>query len=350
MKYFFYASKHWLDFDKAEKYLEEHYNDGVAKVVFDDSQHADFIKTVNLSEYDKYQENFSVFGYDGYIYDLTMTGTVKRNKIQSNDLKQILKCQKTNYKKYLKCLEFKENALNDFKGSCVIKKSIGIGGYDKYVYINKNADFVIPFRFKTAEKKNQPLVVYFGGGGTVGCDNYNQLREFLFYTKGTDVSKADCNILCPQMILGIKAETDSESKEIFTDNTVLLIEHLLKNYDIDSKRVYVYGTSLGAGCVWTALIRNTDLFAAAVEAMGCYFPYKLLDDDKFKELSAVPIYMTHSSDDTVVDIASDDYFYDKLKALDADVKYLRWDKYGHGMSYKFYRQEPWLDWLLSKYK
>lgn len=350
MKYFFYASKHWFDFDKAEKYLEKHYNDGVAKVAFDDSQHADFIKAVNLSEYDKYQENFAVFGEDGYIYDLTMHGVIKKDKMEPDFLNAVLKCQKTNYKKYLKCLKFKEIALNDFKGSSVIKKSIGIGGYDKYVYVDKNTDFAMPFRFKKAKKKNQPLVVYFGGGGTIGCDNYNQLREFLFYAKGASVSKEDCNILCPQAVVGINAGTDSQSREIFTDNVALLIKQLLKNYDIDSTRVYVYGTSLGAGCVWTVLIRNTDLFAGAAEAMGCYFPYKLLGDDDFERLAEVPIYMTHSSDDTVVDIASDDYFYDKLKALGADVKYSRWDKYGHGMSYKFYRQEPWLEWLLSKHK
>lgn len=90
------------------------------------------------------------------------------------------------------------------------------------------------------------------------------------------------------------------------------------------------------------------MFAGAVEAMGCYYGYDLLTDDVLKKLSEIPIWLAHASDDTVVLIASDDYFYDKLKSLGADVKYTRWDKYGHGMSYRFYRQEPWSEWLLQK--
>ena len=42
----------------------------------------------------------------------------------------------------------------------------------------------MPFRFKKAKKENQPLVVYLGGGGTVGCDNNKLLHEFLCYAKG----------------------------------------------------------------------------------------------------------------------------------------------------------------------
>ena len=92
------------------------------------------------------------------------------------------------------------------------------------------------------------------------------------------------------------------------------------------------------------------MFACALEAMGCYFGYESLDEHTFKELAEIPIWMTHASDDVVVEIASDDYFYAKLKEYGADVKYSRWDKYGHKMSYKFYRQEPWLEWMFSHNK
>lgn len=51
---------------------------------------------------------------------------------------------------------------------------------------------------------------------------------------------------------------------------------------------------------------------------------------------------------TISSIDSDDYFYDKLKALGANVKYTRWNKYGHSMSAKFYRKEPWVEWIFQQ--
>lgn len=348
MEYFFYASKQWCDLDKIKKYCVQYYNDGVAKVDFDDNSYFDFIDAIGLGEYAECHETFMVFGADGYNYELTISGAVKGDKLPPDSLKQILKCQKTRYKKYLGDLKFKEKMIKRYSNERIVKQSAGINGYNKYVYINKADNLVIPFRFKKAKKKNQPLVVYFSGGGTLGHDNFNQFREFIFYAEGKKIAKQDCNILCPQMILDMGVTTESKCRRVFTDNVAVIIKTLLDDYDIDSNRVYIYGTSLGAGLVWTSLINNSDMFAGAVEAMGCYYGYDLLTDDVLKKLSEIPIWLAHSSDDTVVSIESDDYFYDKLKSFGADVKYTRWDKYGHGMSYRFYRQEPWSEWLLQK--
>ena len=65
-------------------------------------------------------------------------------------------------------------------------------------------------------------------------------------------------------------------------------------------------------------------------------------------LVKTPIWAAHSSDDTNVKIDSDDYYAAHLKKLGADIKYTRWDKYGHTMSGKFYRTEKWAEWCLSK--
>jgi len=349
MQYFFYASKHWCDLDKLSAYCVEYYNDGVAKIAFDDNNYYDFIAAIGLSEYAKYHEAFMAFGTDGYFYELTMHGAVKGDALPPGCLKQILKGQKSNYKKWLRDLKFKETVFKSYADNHIVKQSVGINGYDKYVYVNKADDLAIPFRFKKAKKKNQPLVVYFGGGGTLGHDNFNQLREFIFYAEGKSADKYDCNILCPQAMLGTGA-TESSALKIFTDNAAVIIKNLLDNYDINRKRIYVYGTSFGAKCVWASLINHSELFAGAVEAMGYYYGYDLLNDEMYKKLAEVPIWMAHASDDTAVPIISDDYIYDKLKVFGADVKYTRWDKYGHDMSYKFYRQEPWCDWLLRQYK
>lgn len=346
MEYFFYATKAWCKLDKLNKYIVNSYKNGiVAEICFDDSEYNDFADNLGLQEFIDHNEELIAFGKDGFIYSLTLNGTVRKREYQKNFPELICKSQYENFKKFNKTSKFKEKALEKYSSYKIINKGVGIRGFNKYLYINKNHDYVIPFRLKKAKKENQPLVVYLGGGGTVGCDNHKNLHEFLCYAKGKSVNKFDCNILLPQIIGSSSFE--SEGRKIFTHNTVELIREILMNYDIDSNRVYVYGTSLGGGCVWNILLDSPDLFACALEAMGCYFGYKSLDEHKFKELSEIPIWMAHSIDDAVVEIASDDYFYDKLKEHNADVKYSRWDKYGHKMSYKFYRQEPWIEWMFS---
>ena len=80
---------------------------------------------------------------------------------------------------------------------------------------------------------------------------------------------------------------------------------------------------------------------------------KLFFDDNFscydvEKLVTTPLWIAHSSDDNNVTIDSDDYCFDKLQKLGADIKYTRWDKYGHSMSGKFYKTEKWTEWCLSK--
>lgn len=143
MEYFFYASKQWCDLDKIKKYCVQYYNDGVAKVAFDDNSYSDFIDAIGLSEYAECHETFMVFGADGYNYELTISGTVKVDKLPPDSLKQILRCQKTRYKKYLGDLKFKEKTIKRYSNERIVKQSIGINGYDKYVYISK-ADLMLP--------------------------------------------------------------------------------------------------------------------------------------------------------------------------------------------------------------
>ena len=79
---------------------------------------------------------------------------------------------------------------------------------------------------------------------------------------------------------------------------------------------------------------------------------KLFFDNDFscydvERLATTSLWIAHSSDDDNVTIDSDDYCFDKLQKLGADVKYTRWDKYGHGMANKFLAKENWTEWMFS---
>lgn len=352
MEYFFYVNKTWDNLINIEPYIVKRYkNNTVSKVAFDDGRYDDFIKDLKVAELIEKHGGFIVFGSDGYFYNITPSGAIKGDKYPSNQPKFGLKLSSKMYKSFQADWKFKKKALSEIKYGNTEKISNGILGFNKYQYINNEKNFVMPYRLKRARNKNQPLVVYLAGAGTIGHDNFKQLWEFLFYAGGGKVYRKNCNILIPQTMRAWDVgDSDIKSRNIVADNCADLVKQLISENDIDTNRIYIYGSSLGAGEVWNSLLNSANLYAAAVEAMGEYIEYEKLTNADFEKISHIPIWLAHSSDDFAVKIASDDYFYNKLKLLGANVKYTRWDKYGHKMSAKFYKQEPWVDWLFEQSK
>ncbi len=79
--------------------------------------------------------------------------------------------------------------------------------------------------------------------------------------------------------------------------------------------------------------------------MGAFANCKEYD---FELLKNMPIWIAHSSDDKTVEIDSADECYNQLEKVSAPVKYTRWDEFGHGMSGRFYRTEPWVEWMFNQ--
>lgn len=121
----------------------------------------------------------------------------------------------------------------------------------------------------------------------------------------------------------------------------------MNNYSVDKDRVYCFGTSFGGCCVWYSISMYPELFAAAVPAMGLMMHFKEFLP-VLKKYSTMPIWIAHSSDDNNVNIAVDDYLYNELKNINPNLRYTRWDKFGHKMAGHFYRKEPFIDWMFKQ--
>lgn len=175
----------------------------------------------------------------------------------------------------------------------------------------------------------------------MGSDNLKQLFDNLPLYK--QLIKTDCNILLPQAPFG---SNRGEAMQNYIKSIKRLADELPA--DFDRKRIYIIGTSFGGCCVWQLVYLFPEYFAATVPVMGGLCPDRRYEKYDIRRLVKTPIWAAHSSDDTNVKIDSDDYYAAELKKLGADIKYTRWDKYGHTMSGKFYRTENWAEWCLSK--
>lgn len=348
MNYFLYTSKYTdLHYEESKKYITQQYQNGdLIKVSFNDENYVDYMRDSGGLEVIKDSVIYA-FGEDGYYYRLYNDRTEKGEKYPPGMPKRVVKQTLRLVKEVRKNKDYQKNMARRF-GSNTVNKFSGSAGFERFIYLKGN-DAVL-FRFKKAGIKNQPLVIYFGGAGTIGRDNFKPLFEFFFTACGYRFLPKKCNILVPQYVRLCNYNTESELRDAYADNCADIIKYLIESYGVDSKRIYIYGSSFGGGLVWNFLFRHPQLIAAAVETMGEYHGKIIADEKAFDSISSIPIWMAHASDDKVVSIKSDDQFYNALKKAGSDVIYTRWDQYGHSMCGHFYRKEKWLNWLLSKSK
>lgn len=347
MEYHFYTSDNYLCcFDCLKEYITQYCGTKkfpVAEITFNDDNYKDLLDAINK---EIHLEELTILGSDGYLRNVTYNGIEKLQKAKGLNQNRIIKNQIKLSKKLKSDIDYREMIFKSYEPGKIHKTGCGIFGYNKYVFPCRAYNRAIPFRFRKAKKSNQPLVIYFGGGGTIGHNNFYPFFEQFTIGKSLELLKNDCNILVPQYVRD-KCFGEEDAREKYIESCWELISILISRYNIDKSRIYIYGASLGGGCVWNMLINHHDMIAAAIETMGCYYGYKKFEEIDFEAIAKVPLWIVHASNDNVVSVESDDKFYNEIKKYNPETKYTRPDKYAHKVAGNFLSHENWVKWMLS---
>ncbi len=157
------------------------------------------------------------------------------------------------------------------------------------------------------EGKTYPLVVFLHGAGERGTDNELQLLYFPTQMAQPHWRKRfPCYILAPQCRNDRKwMEVDWSSK---TDPTMpdtageqlqavmKMLETTLKEEQVDHRKIYLTGLSMGGFGSFDLAIRNPDLFAAVAPICGA------ADPNRVSAISKVPVWIVHGDQDTAVSV------------------------------------------------
>lgn len=353
MKYYYCISEMMvIDVNKVNQFINERIDKNgteIIKLSFDDSNFSEFLEKSEIGKRFTEKDNcVIVLGEDEYLYRLSIDGLEQiENSKSTITLEKYIKNTYKFTKLLTKSENYRQRIFKKYNADKIHKTGNGFAKYDKYIYIDQTSNTVIPFRFRKAHKENQPLIIYFGGAGTIGHDNFKQFFEHFTLGKTLQLLRADCNILVPQFVRD-KYINESYCREIYTEAVIDLIKELQLENKIDSNKIYIYGCSFGGGIVWNMLVNHSDMIAGAIELMGEYYGFKSIDEIDFESIAKVPIWMAHSTDDCVVSIDSDNKFYQKLKEQNANIKYTRPNKHGHKLAGAFLRKQNWVDWLLNQ--
>lgn len=187
----------------------------------------------------------------------------------------------------------------------------------------------LPYRFYSPinkSNKSLPLVIFLHGSGERGKDNVLQLignKGAITFTKQEFQKENPCFVLAPQAPL--KDVLNHCWVEDHMPNRIKeLIDNLMMQYNIDSKRIYLVGMSNGGSGVWKMIYDYPDFFAGAIVMCGIVdtesLNFKLgqknlgtLNKTNINRLKNTAIYICHDVEDDLIDCQNSIDIYNRLK-------------------------------------
>ncbi|TAF63457.1 MAG: phospholipase [Cytophagales bacterium] len=213
--------------------------------------------------------------------------------------------------------------------------------------------WLIPKDYEPSKK--YPLVIFLHGVYQRGDDNIRQTEDIAHvFLDETHRKNYPCFLIapqCPKDSYWANFVRDEEGKRALGNKPTLsigllikLIKQLPKEYAIDTDRIYITGLSMGAFGTFDLLMREPELFAAAVPICGGGVPSYA---SVFKH---VPIWIFHGAEDEVVPVQ---YSREMVKALEnagGSPLYTEYPAIKHDSWTPAYQEPQLFDWLFSQKK
>ena len=232
--------------------------------------------------------------------------------------------------------------------------------YQKKEFISPEGT-VLPYRILFPESydrsKNYPLVLVLHGAGERGGDNERQLMHGSKLFLDSTVRKKYPAIVvfpqCPQEDYWSSVKIDRTATPLKLDfdytepittplkDAIALVQQLVSEEGINSRRVYITGLSMGGMGTFEAVHRFPELFAAALPICGGG------DTLHYKKVST-PFWVFHGADDAVVDVEYSRAMVAKLKEIRVKVRYTEYPGVNHNSWDNAFAESDFLKWMFSK--
>jgi len=209
--------------------------------------------------------------------------------------------------------------------------------------------------YEPGSKSGSPLLVILHGAGERGSDNIKQLNPGTIMFIREIRKKYDPLILLPQCpsdnVWTINPKRPfnnfyldsipvSPTLEIVRDITLKLI----KDYHVDTNRIYITGYSMGGTGTWEMILRNPDLFAAALPICGASDPSKVF------LVKDMHIWAFSAENDQFYNYRETEETVEKLKESNSDIKYTLYRNQEHYIWDLIFKDTKVSDWLFSQMK
>lgn len=206
----------------------------------------------------------------------------------------------------------------------------------RLVFEKNEADF--PFVAYVPDKIEKPLpvILQLHGAGEAGEGGERlDLVDVHGFTKLFSKKERDCILILPQC-----------SKDSFWVAEIQKIRQFIENikykFNIDEKRIYLTGLSMGGYGTWYTALAFPEIFAAIAPVCGGGMMWKANILDK------MPIWAFHGTEDETVLVSESINMIKAVRKFSTDdVRLTILDGVGHNAWEKAYSEELY-NWLMSK--
>ena len=245
---------------------------------------------------------------------------------------------------------------------CLSLSAMAQESYERGLFVSPISGDSLLYRYLTPENlkagEKYPLVLFLHGSGERGNDNEKQLfhggqmflnpvnrEEFPAYVIFPQCPEGEYGAFAQRME-SLEPEKMPMNPELST--TLKTLKELLDTYlarpDVDSKRIYIIGLSMGGMATYELVIRYPETFAAAIPICGSVNPARL------KAAKEVKFRIFHGDADQVVPFRASREAYKALKAADADVEYIEFPGCTHGSWNPAFNYPGFMKWLFGQKK
>ncbi len=213
-----------------------------------------------------------------------------------------------------------------------------------------NSEYLV-FLPKEIANTKMPLLIFLHGAGGVGDD----IKRIKFQPRNVfrgivKFDKGPCIVVAPQCL---KKTKKGERGTWSPEDLDVLLQHLKATLQIDSKRIYLTGNSMGGYGTWAWGAHNPEHFAAIAPVVGGIGPGgpKDVTPDLKKwaaNLAKVPVYAFAGAKDRVVPAERSERMVAAIqKAGGKDAKIKVYPDEGHGAGRVTYSTVEFYNWLFS---
>ncbi|MCP4129521.1 MAG: prolyl oligopeptidase family serine peptidase [bacterium] len=205
-------------------------------------------------------------------------------------------------------------------------------GFSKKVFLNYL--LYLPKEYGKKKKKHWPLILFLHG--------VNERGRNLEYLKKNGIP----NIVekrpdFPFITLSPQCARNMTWKD-YTDDLIALLGSVTSSFNIDPKRIYITGFSMGGFAAWRLAILHREKFAAAVPICGGGNP-------KFAcRIKQMPLWVFHGGKDPVVPLSRSKDMVSTLKACGSSVRFTVYPNAGHDSWTQTYNNPELYTWLLQQ--
>jgi predicted peptidase len=211
-------------------------------------------------------------------------------------------------------------------------------GYEQKYYKGVRYGLFKPASYTAG--KSYPLVVYLHGS----TDTVS--RDISYYQESVQKDNP-CFVLTPKCEVANLGWGDTwhNSHSETTAKVLALVDSLVKTYNIDKDRLYIFGISMGGFGVFSVLTKEEGKFAAGYAICGGS------DTKVADKLLKTPLWIFHgSADDVVPTYLSRDIYKEIVRLGGKNVKYTEYPGVKHNSWENVGREKSVIPWLFAQRK